>query len=149
MSEDNNRGKFSRHRTYQRQEDGSIKPMKNPVRFFPALMLMPGYEHQYMDMKKKQTQNVDAVYTDKKAELQPRTVVRYYKQKKRVFEKERGSTMLEPHTINSVHKYAYKSGGTRGSGRKTTHIGSSYELDRVVSKFMPYELEVVNPKLQK
>ena len=53
---DNTRGKFYIPRKYQKQADGSMKPMKNPVRLFPALMLMPGYEHQYMDMKKKTDQ---------------------------------------------------------------------------------------------
>ena len=45
--------------------------------------------------------------------------------------------------IKSVHKYAYKSGGTRRGGFKTTHIGSSYELYSVVLRFIPYELELV------
>ena len=106
---------------------------------------MPGYEHQYMDMKKKQTKYVDAVYVDKKSQLQPGTVVRYDKRKKGPFKKERGSTMSEPHTIKSVHKYAYNS----GSGRKTTHTGPSYKLDGVISRFMPYELEVVKPRTPK
>jgi hypothetical protein len=138
---DNVRGKLFRPRKYQRTADGTMKPMKNPVRLFPALMLMPGYEHQYMDMKKKQTQYVDRVYATKKAELQPGTVVRYYKRKKGGFEKERGSTMSDPHTIKSVHRYAYKKGDVR--------TGSSYQLDGVVSRFMPYELEVVNSKTPK
>ena len=112
-------------------------------------MLMPGYEHQYTDMKKKQTRYVDAVDANKKAELQPGTVVRYYKQKKGGFEKQRGSTMSYPHTIKSVHKYVYKSEGTRGGGRKMTHIGSSYELDGVVSRFMPYELELTKSNKSK
>ena len=89
-------------------------------------------------MNKKQTQYVDKVYATKKAELQPGTVVRYYKRKKGGFEKERGSTMLDPHMIKSIHKYAYKKGDIR--------TGPSYQLDGVVSRFMPYELEVVNSK---
>ena len=39
---DNTRGKFYRPRKYQKMDDGSMKPMKNPVRLFPAIMLMPG-----------------------------------------------------------------------------------------------------------
>ena len=67
--------------------------------------------------------------------------MRYNKRKKGGFEKERGSTMSDPHTIKTVHKYAYKKGDVR--------TGSSYQLDGVVSRFMPYELEVVKSKLQK
>ena len=54
-----------------------MKAVKTPVRLFPALMLMPGYEHQYMDMKKKQTKYVDVVYTDnyRQAELDPRAFI--------------------------------------------------------------------------
>ena len=57
--------------------------------------------------------------------------------------------MLDPHTIKGVHKYAYKGKGTRGGERKMTHIGSSYELDRVVSRFMSYKLELVKSKTPK
>ena len=94
-------------------------------------------------MKKRETQYVDAVYGDKKAQLQPGTVVRYYKCRKSTFQKERGSTMSKPVVVKGVHKYAYKSGSTRRRGRKSTHTGASYELEGVVPRFMPYELEVV------
>ena len=57
--------------------------------------------------------------------------------------------MSDPHMTRSVHKYAYKSGGTRVGVRKTTHIGSSYELDGVVSRFMPCELELVKSNKSK
>ena len=67
--------------------------------------------------------------------------MRYYKRKKGGFEKERGSTMSDPHTIKSVHRYTYKKGDVR--------TGSSYQLDGVVSRFMPYKLEVVNSKTPK
>ena len=83
-----------------------------PVRLFQAWMLTPGYETKFMDMKKKETQDIDAVYADKKAELQPGAVVRYYKCRKGFFQKERGRTMSEPVVVKGVPKYAYKSGGT-------------------------------------
>ena len=64
-----------------------------------------------------------------KAEQQPGTVVRYYKRRKRAFQKERGSTTSEPVTVKNVHKYEYKSGGTGRNGHNL--------------RLMPYELELV------
>ena len=123
--------------------DGLKKVLKNPVHLFPALMLIPGYETKYMDMKNKETRYVDAVYADKKAELQLGTVIWYYKHRKGAFQKEHGSTMSEPVVVKGVHKYTYQTGSTRRRGCKSTRTGASYELEGVVSRFMPYELEIV------
>ena len=137
---DNYRGQYFRPKT---------KGQKRPVRLFPAMMLVAGSEQKYMAMKKQRTREVDSLYHDTISELKPGALVRYYKRPKGKFQKERGSTMSEPVEVKGVHRYSHRTGYTRTGERRANKIGSSYELKGVRARFMPYELELWNPKKKK
>ena len=112
-------------------------------RFFPAMMLLPGIEEEYiayMQQKEQQVRQKNKKYTDV---LKPGTWVRYFKQPE-PFSKSRGSTLSEPVQIVQQHKYSYVTDrSTRKGPIKNTTMSDSYEVTGTNQRFMPYELVVV------
>jgi hypothetical protein len=107
------------------------------MHFFPAMMLVPGVEEEYIKYMHQRTQNVESHYADKIKHLAPGTQVRYYKRDINPFQKSRGSTMSVP--VSIVGRHTYKHHGN-------TKQGASYVLNGTVQRYLPYELEFVNKK---
>jgi hypothetical protein len=84
-------------------------------------------------------------------QLQPGTLVRYFKRSMDPFAKSRGSTMSEPVRIVERHAYNYATDKSTRSGPIKQHMQSvSYSVEGTTQRFMPYELQLVNtPKNKK
>jgi hypothetical protein len=120
------------------------KGKKVPVmRFFPAMMLMPGMESEYVDYMREITKSVDEHYADRLSELKPGTTVRYLKRNDNPFLKNRGGTMSEPVQLVGRHSYDYPTGKSTRSGEIRQRMqGPSFNVSGTTQRFLPYELEV-------
>ena len=120
-----------------------IKRKIGSSRFFPAMMILPGIEEEYiayMQQKEQKTREQNTKFTDP---LKPGTWVRYFKRPE-PFSKSRGSTLSEPVQIVQRHTYSYATDrGTRSGPIKNTTQSDSYEVTGTTQRFMPYELVVV------
>jgi hypothetical protein len=111
------------------------------TRFFPAMMVLPGMEEEYITYMTEKTHEVDRHYSNMIQYLVPGVLVRYFKRIKDPFSKSRGSTMSEPVKIigRHQHKYASDEGGARQK------YSVSYSVEGTTQRFLPYELRLVNP----
>ena len=104
------------------------------LRYFPAMMMVPGVEQEYIQHMRERTRQTDAFYNQKLLLLKPGAQVRYFKRSEDSFGKSRGSTLSKPTTIVGKHVY--------GSGQQQ---GVSFSVEDGRQRYLPYELEVVNP----
>jgi hypothetical protein len=112
--------------------EGTSKFVKNTKpHFFPAMMMLPGIEEEYIKYMQERTASVDAFYSSKTKQFLPGTKVRYYKRNDDPFSKSRGSTLSKTEEIVGKHVYG-----------KSQKQGASYELADTRQRFLPYELEL-------
>ena len=130
---------------YRDEEDApDKKDEEDKVRYFPAMMLFPGKEQEYIQYMKKKTQAVDKHYAKTIQKLVPGTRVRYFKRKEdKIFKKSRGSTLSEPHTVQAQHTYSYNH-----KGKERQRLGPSFTLDDTSQRYLPYEMDIL-PKNKK
>jgi hypothetical protein len=115
------------------------------TRFFPAMMLLPGTEQEYIEYMKAKSLDVSTHYESKKKLLKPGALVRYFKRVDNPFiKKSKGSTMSEPVKIIGKHTYSYATDKSTRTGPIRKHMESeSYSVEGTTQRFMPYELELV------
>ena len=127
------------------------KKSKNKrMRFFPAMMLLPGVEKEYIDYMRDRTLAIDEHYGNKIDELSPGTVVRFYKRNTDPFAKSRGSTVSDPVRIQKRHEYSYATDkSTRSGPIRQKAKSSSFHIEGETERYMPYEISVVRaPKIK-
>ena len=123
---------------------------RQKTRFFPAMMLLPGMEQEYIQYMRDRTRAIEEHYADHMDQLQPGTLVRYFKRNMDPFAKSRGSTMSEPVRIIQRHTYNYATDKSTRSGAIKQRMQSvSYSVEGTTQRFLPYELQLVNGKNKK
>jgi hypothetical protein len=112
--------------------EGSKKFVKwTQPHFFPAMMMLPGIEQEYIQYMQRQTSAVEEYYSNKTKQLTPGSKVRYYKRNDDPFSKSRGSTLSQPEELVGRHVYG-----------QSQNQGASYELQNTRQRYLPYELEL-------
>ena len=120
---------------YKKNADPT-KP-KDKLRYFPAMMLIPGMEQDFVDYMRNKTRAVDAHYKDEIQHLRPGTRVRYFKRNEdKIFTKERKINMSKPVEIKQKHQYEYNGDKrTRVGPIKVKGVGASYEIKGTVGRY--------------
>jgi hypothetical protein len=128
---------LKKHQNWQKRIklEGTKKYVKRDTpRFFPAMMLLPGVEEEYIKYMKQKTAEVDAYYQHKFDHLKPGSLVQYYNRNDDPFGKSRGSTQSKAVELIGRHTY--------GSAQKQ---GASFVVSGTTQRYLPYELEPVDP----
>jgi hypothetical protein len=119
------------------------KRREDKTRFFPAMMLLPGMEQQYIEYRMKKTKEVEEYYRDMYDDLQPGAMVRYFKRNDNPLTKRRGSTLSAPVIVGERHKYDYATDkSTRTGAIKKRGIGSSIEVAGETQRYQPFEFDL-------
>ena len=114
------------------------------------MLLLPGMEQEYIQYMRDRTKAIEEHFATTMDQLQPGTLVRYFKRNMDPFAKSRGSTMSEPVRIIERHTYNYATDKSTRSGPIKQKMQSvSYSVEGTTQRFLPYELQVVNGKNKK
>lgn len=110
---------------------------RQKVRYFPAMMVLPGMEEEYIRWKQRQENDVDDYYKEHLDRLTPGTEVKYYKRSQETndkFGKFGGGTLSDVVRISKEHRY----------GPNESRLGPSFELEGTRQRYLPYELKLVS-----